>query len=126
VVRFCGSCHRPPGDGGAANDFTNPWNVRHQPPYLEQSKCFRGGTLTCFTCHAPHEPLRRADPDYYRGKCAACHPGVGHSPAKVCMSGAKPDCTTCHMPGVQPDSHLTFRNHWIGVYRTGASLIPTR
>ncbi len=124
VNRLCGICHRPPEDGPAANDFTNPWNVRHQPPYLEQSKCFRasGGELSCLTCHAPHEPLRRNDPAYYRQKCAACHA----APPQICLSDTKPDCTRCHMPSVAADPHLKFRNHWIGVYRDGAGLLPAR
>ncbi|MGH9719103.1 MAG: multiheme c-type cytochrome [Bryobacteraceae bacterium] len=127
-LRFCGSCHRSPDGGEAANDFTNAWNVRHQPPYLEQSKCFRAsaGMLTCFTCHAPHDSLRRADPQHYRAKCATCHNADRRPPAAVCRSDSSSDCTTCHMPSVQPDRRLSFRNHWIGVYRSGASLIPAR
>ncbi len=127
--RFCGQCHRAPEEGLAANDFTNPWNVRHQPPYLEQSKCFRAsaGALSCLTCHAPHEPLRRNDPDHYNEKCAACHTrGQRRPPAKVCLAAARPDCAGCHMPLVAADPHLKFRNHWIGVYRGGAGLLPAR
>jgi hypothetical protein len=127
--RFCGLCHRSPDGGDAANDFTNPWNVRHQPPYLEQSRCFRAsaGALSCLTCHAPHEPLRRNDAQFYSARCAACHePGRRLPPARVCRADAKPDCTACHMPVVPADPHLKFRNHWIGVYRGSARLMPSR
>jgi hypothetical protein len=125
--RFCGLCHRSPDGGDAANDFTNPWNVRHQPPYLEQSRCFRAsqGALTCLTCHAPHEPLRRNDPRHYNAKCSSCHSAGRRPPAKVCLADAAPDCTGCHMPVVAADPHLRFRNHWIGVYRGAARLMPS-
>jgi hypothetical protein len=127
-LRFCGSCHRPPGGSEASNDFANPWNVRHQPPYLEQSACFQksGGALSCVTCHPPHEPIHRADPVYYREKCSACHNAEQRPPAALCAIGDAPDCTRCHMPAVQPDPRLEFRNHWIGVYRDGAPLIPIK
>jgi len=128
VNRFCGSCHRSPDGGDAANDFTNPWNVRHQPPYLEQSRCFQAsaGSLTCFTCHAPHEPLRRSDPQHYSAKCSGCHSAASRPPAQVCQPQSRPDCTSCHMPPVAADPHLSFRNHWIGVYRGSARLLPSR
>jgi hypothetical protein len=125
--RFCGSCHRSPEGGLAANDFTNPWNVRHQPPYLEQSRCFTAsaGALSCLTCHPPHEPLRRADPAYYSAGCAACHtPDGAHPPAQTCLAPSSADCTACHMPAVAADPHLSFRNHWIGVYRGDSVLMP--
>jgi len=126
--RFCGSCHRSPDGGPGVNDFTNPWNVRHQPPYLEQSRCFRssGGALSCLSCHPAHELLRRNDPDYYSGKCKSCHTGDRRPPAKVCLADASPDCTSCHMPSVAADPHLNFRNHWIGVYTGSPNLIPAR
>lgn len=127
-LRLCGGCHRPPDGSEASNDFTNPWNVRHQPPYLEKSKCFREGEsgLSCFTCHAPHEPLRRTSPAYYRSKCLACHTAMKAPPVNVCLAESEPDCIRCHMPLVQPEPRLIFRNHWIGVFREGAPLIPVR
>jgi hypothetical protein len=96
--------------------------------HLEQSRCFRAsaGALSCLTCHAPHEPLRRNDFQFYSAKCAACHaPGRRLPPAPACQAGSAPDCTACHMPAVAADPHLKFRNHWIGVYG-GGNLMPLR
>jgi Cytochrome c554 and c-prime len=127
--QLCGGCHRSPQEGLGANDFTNPWNVRHQPPYLEQSNCFRksAGALSCLTCHGPHESLRRNEANHYNRQCSTCHQGPrAKLPAKVCRADANPDCTGCHMPAVAADPNLRFRNHWIGIYGGGSSLIPAR
>jgi hypothetical protein len=121
--RFCGTCHRFQERDARTIDWSDAWNVRHQPPYLEQSQCFQrsGGALSCLTCHGPHEKLRR-DAAYYDGKCASCHNQRTRPPKEIC--GA--DCARCHMPAVAANSHLKFRNHWIGIYRNGATLKPSR
>ncbi len=112
----CGSCHRQPGADARWDD---PWNVRHQPVYLAESACFlqSGGKLSCISCHQPHQALSR-DRGAYAAICAGCHKSVQHR-AKV--SG---DCTGCHMPAVAASPDLSFTNHWIGVYSTGAKLRP--
>src|SRR5579864_4525846 len=34
--QFCGRCHRPPASNAALVDWSNAWNVRHQPMYLNE------------------------------------------------------------------------------------------
>ena len=111
LMTYCGGCHRPPASGGEAIDWRDPWNVRHQPIYLSQSACFRESEagLRCMDCHDPHEPIRKNDPGYYDARCQSCH-ADSHAPE------AANGCASCHLPGVQPQSELTFHNHWIGVY----------
>lgn len=115
-VEQCGACHRQPG---TATNWADPWNVRHQPVYLVESRCFLKSEekLNCQTCHDPHAKLQRAG---YDEKCASCHPSAKHKAA------VKGSCTGCHMPVVKPVPELGFSNHWIGVYAPGQKLRPRR
>lgn len=111
---LCGQCHRMPPAAGSATNWSNPWNVRHQPVYFSQSRCFleSAGKLSCITCHSPHK-------DQVRESCGSCHAQVRHlSP----ISGQS--CSACHMPKVNPQPALSFTNHWIGVY--GVSRLKPR
>ncbi|MGH8247458.1 MAG: multiheme c-type cytochrome, partial [Gammaproteobacteria bacterium] len=123
--QFCGVCHRKPAPAGAATNWTDPWNTRHQPLYLSQSACFQKskGALSCLTCHDVHNPLRKSEVSYYNGRCAACHKPKDHPALKAHDTE---DCVGCHMPRVAPREHLRFTNHWIGVYRNEAKLQPER
>lgn len=117
---LCGACHRMPPAQGAATNFDNPWNARHQPVYFSQSACFlkSGGKLACLSCHDTHrdtKPLGDA-------KCAECHPQPRHA-----TPVAGQTCVECHMPAVYPSALLRFANHWIGIYRlAGPSANPLR
>ena len=117
--QFCGKCHRQPAAAGEAIKWSEAWNVRHQPLYLDQSACFRksGGRLSCLTCHEPHSPLVRDDA-FYNGKCEGCH----DTRPQACSA----DCVSCHMPRVSPQAYLRFTNHWIGIYGEGDKLKPKR
>jgi hypothetical protein len=124
--QLCGDCHRKPQQGETATNWNDAWNTRHQPLYLAQSACFRksNGALSCVRCHDPHAPLRRNDEVFYNGKCASCHGGKPHP--VLSAAGNMNNCVRCHMPAVSPREHLSFANHWIGVYREGSPLRPIR
>ena len=117
---FCGRCHRMPAARNVNIDWNYPWNVRHQPVYLSQSRCFleSAGKLSCLTCHGAHEPATAKPVTFFNGKCLQCHSG--------CAVKSRTNCIDCHMPLVSPQSPLRFTNHWIGIYRTGAKLKPVR
>lgn len=117
VNEFCGACHRKVSGGAEEfTDWSDAWNVRHQPLYLAQSRCFlkSAGKLSCFTCHAPHESA-------VKPACKSCHADVRHKSAI-----ANQTCTSCHMPAVKLNDNLQFANHWIGVFRRGEVLRPDR
>jgi hypothetical protein len=124
---YCGRCHRPPAQNGVRIDWNYAWNVRHQPVYLSESRCFQRsrGALSCVTCHDPHEPAGQRKALDYNARCAACHTAKLHPPKEVCTKGSA-NCVDCHMPLVSPQSPLRFTNHWIGVYRGGSNLKPVR
>jgi hypothetical protein len=117
--RFCGACHRKHSADEDTN-WSQPWNVRHQPLYLVRSRCFTesAGKLSCFSCHSPHAALRRTAAAY-DARCRSCHDGVKHKTAV-----AERACVDCHMPPVRLSENLVFANHWIGVYETSSPLIP--
>jgi hypothetical protein len=124
ITRLCGECHRMKADF-ELSWFEDKWNVRHQPAYFQQSRCYQEseGRLSCFTCHDAHRNVRRGEPAHYRQKCVQCHAsGLNDRHAQDVSTS---DCTACHMPKVQINSHLSFQNHWIGVYGGESKLIPT-
>jgi hypothetical protein len=126
--QFCGTCHRAPPARGEQVDWTNAWNVRHQPIYLNESVCFRksGGALTCLTCHDPHEPAGKKEAAFYNSRCMSCHSAAAPRPKPICEKEAPANCIDCHMPYVSPKPPLRFTNHWIGVFGDGAKLKPKR
>jgi len=125
LIARCGSCHRPPSEDPAEIDYRDPWNVRHQPVYLTQSACFQQSpTLTCMTCHDPHDRVQRNAPDAYRERCMSCHATEPSKPAARCGDLSAADCASCHMPKVRPHEHLAFTNHWIGVFESDDRLVP--
>ena len=120
---LCGGCHRQASDLDDDRDWSNGWNVRHEPSYLHRTACFRNsaGALSCVTCHDPHQPLKAA-PSAYDAKCAGCHAKVRHT-----TDVGSRTCVGCHMPQVSISANLKFTNHWIGIYDpAGRHLIPAK
>ena len=125
LLRFCGDCHRPPASSGEVIDWSDPWNVRHQPVYLSRSACVQPGgeSLVCMQCHDPHQPLSRESARREQ-LCLVCH-DEGSPPAATCRGAPDQACASCHMPSVRPQDNLRFTNHWIGVYEPGSPLRPS-
>lgn len=126
--QLCGACHRKPAPAGTPADWSDPWNARHQPLYLAQSACFQKSQsrLSCLTCHDPHKPLEKNRASHYNGRCVLCHKPKAHPALKERNAANLAECVGCHMPEVAPKEHLRFTNHWIGIYRNGATLKPSR
>jgi tetratricopeptide (TPR) repeat protein len=123
INMLCGACHRQASDLDDETDWSNAWNVRHEPAYLHRAACFRNsnGALSCITCHDPHQPLSTAAASY-DAKCVSCHSKAAHTEPIASRS-----CVGCHMPQVAISGNLKFTNHWIGIYDPrGRKLIPSK
>jgi hypothetical protein len=88
---------------------------------MHRSRCYQAsGTLTCLTCHNPHdEPLAEDRHVYYDSVCLDCHRAerctVGE--ARHRKEGPEDSCVHCHMPSSPTEvPHVTFTNHRIGVH----------
>lgn len=88
---------------------------------MHRSRCYtQSATLTCTTCHNPHDkpqPAQRTA--YYRAKCLSCHEADGGcklpEPDRLARSPQN-DCVSCHMPRVGTDiPHFAFTHHRIGL-----------
>ena len=93
---------------------------------LALSACFEESTMTCTTCHDPHQPTAELGLDQFNATCRSCHGGddAAASPhEEVCsrpeaesvaesMTG---DCVSCHMQvgGTSDIPHVSFTDHWI-------------
>lgn len=85
------------------------------------SRCYqRAETLTCLTCHDPHDERRAEDrAAHFRSVCLECHeqPKCSGATGADSPKGAADDCVRCHMPQTPTDiPHLTFTHHRIGVH----------
>ena len=98
---------------------------------LMRSACFEEtqGTdraLTCTTCHDPHRPTARMDPDHFNAACRSCHGGDGsvggghevlcsRPEAGIPQEAVTGDCVSCHLQRAGTDDipHVTFTDHWI-------------
>ena len=79
---------------------------------LRNSRCFRAsqGTLTCTSCHNPHEPsntLKAAN--RYIEVCQSCHRTVLRKLIAGRRHPVGSDCTSCHMPKLRPSDAINVR-----------------
>jgi len=85
---------------------------------LRKSACYvkSRGTLTCMTCHNPHEPsntpaaLRR-----YAEACQSCHQTAVRKMVAARRHPVSQDCASCHMPKRRPSDaiHTSVTDHFI-------------
>lgn len=77
---------------------------------LRKSACFqKSGTLTCTTCHNPHDvPRGKAAADHYTSVCKQCHATLRNH------QSAAP-CADCHMPRRRTEDviHAVMTDHLI-------------
>jgi Cytochrome c554 and c-prime len=101
---------------------------------LRASKCFRiSETMTCNTCHNPHEN-ERGKIEVFSRRCTSCHTTNEHGNGKICKMTASlgisinNNCIDCHMPAKASRAIAVFlpgasipvsayiRSHFISIY----------
>jgi predicted CXXCH cytochrome family protein len=90
---------------------------------LAQSKCYEQSTMTCTTCHDPHQPVATMGLEAFNTTCRSCHDSASRlqqssESAPSCSAIAdmqSGDCVSCHMQksGTSDIPHVTFTDHWI-------------
>jgi hypothetical protein len=121
----------------------NPDNIDvhgNQYGLLRSSKCFRmSNTMTCTTCHNPHEN-ERGNTALFSSRCITCHSN-GHFATCRLTASIGPsialNCIDCHMPlkashsitellsGDQKPTAALIRSHLIKIY-PGATIPDQR
>ena len=67
---------------------------------ISLSTCFTAsnGSMTCITCHNPHEPVQERSRTYFNDRCMDCHATESLTVLqKVTDHSNKGDCVHCHM-----------------------------
>ena len=87
---------------------------------MRLSRCYQASSMTCTTCHDPHDKPSAADAQsYYRAKCLTCHTeqSCAQPHAKRIQADPSDNCVACHMPrGPTEIPHFAFTHHRIGVH----------
>ena len=114
-ITLCARCHRSitelPDDSITTN---NRSLVRFQPVGLVRSRCFtETDSLTCSTCHDPHEHATERSRAEYEQRCVNCH--APQSEQSSCPVSPETNCMECHMPAVGVLPGVAFHDHWIRI-----------
>ena len=85
---------------------------------ISLSTCFieSNGSMTCTTCHNPHEPVQERSRSYFNDRCMDCHATESLTVLpKSTEHSNSGDCIQCHMrQGATSDIlHVNFTDHWI-------------
>jgi tetratricopeptide (TPR) repeat protein len=97
---------------------TDNFEIVSAPYRLTQSQCYLKSqrTLTCETCHDPHDLHKGANSaSYYANICMQCH--AANLAAEIAMHKhpAAGDCVSCHMPKRRTEDvvHAIMTDHLI-------------
>ena len=76
--------------------------------YLRESKCFQlSDTLTCSTCHDPHQAGSQNNSESIQRSCLSCHTETDCSDRLNLPEPVRDQCLNCHMPK-QRSMSVTF------------------
>ncbi len=122
-----------------AKDVTNIDAHGNQYGMLTASKCFKMSSMTCGTCHSPHNN-ETGNTALFSQRCMNCHSAASNNYCKMAgkagMENIKKDCISCHMPeqssraimvllqGQDIPTPALMRSHFIAVYPVAAAPAP--
>lgn len=106
-------------DHPAGSAHSAKFEVNSAAYRMRQSRCFTapGSTLTCTTCHNPHEAFRGEEASAkYRAACLSCHEAVLRRATSDDRHTSQSDCAACHMPKRRSEDavHVVITDHRIG------------
>lgn len=102
-------------------------NVVGHVEQMHLSKCYiNTSTLTCTTCHNPHDfPKPEQRVQYYRNVCTQCHEleKCTVDPQLRQQQSPDNDCIKCHMPTAKTEiQHVAFTHHRIGIHKDSKTI----
>ncbi|MCC6588082.1 MAG: tetratricopeptide repeat protein [Bryobacterales bacterium] len=100
-------------DQAPGTGHDDKFEISHSAYRMMRSACYRGskGTLTCITCHNPHEPSAGVEAQArYTKACRSCHARVTGEAHR-----AAAECVNCHMPKRRTEDaiHVVMTDHTI-------------
>ncbi len=78
-----------------ASRFPEDDHVANQTKYMQESKCFQRGEMTCLTCHDPHKPT---DHKAVADACVTCHQPAHCKEQPRLPAAVRDNCAGCHLP----------------------------
>lgn len=89
---------------------------------MRLSQCYQqSATMTCLTCHNPHEPVPADQREsYYRKRCLQCHAteSCGLTTEERLQRDRGDNCVSCHMPRSTSNiPHHALNHHRIGIHK---------
>lgn len=80
-------------------EFPEYDHVANQIQYLRQSKCFQQSeSMTCVTCHDPHQKPLPAGVTSSEHSCLSCHQAVDCREQPRLPEEVRSNCVGCHLP----------------------------
>jgi predicted CXXCH cytochrome family protein len=107
---------RAPGTG-----HDDDFEIAHAAYRLRKSACFQASSMTCTTCHNPHQiPRGKEATEHYVAVCRGCH-----ASAHAAGMPAAANCLDCHMPKRRAEDavHVVMTDHYIQRRKPGRDLL---
>lgn len=80
-------------------EYNEDDHVANQIKYLNESKCFQKcDTLTCITCHDPHQSRPLSGSGSVQDSCLKCHQPADCGDQQRLPAAVRDNCVGCHMP----------------------------